>query len=166
MYICVPCIRKFIIIIILSKCHYYSKLKGDAIYTSTCLLGLKQCVEAVDSIKLLDLVFANFTDLKLVPVDSGLVTPDTYHPPFSIDVLLPHINNNLNSEFSYRIYSAGNSTLLYNILSTHDWSSVYETTSVDTAVASLNAAVRGAMEQQFLVAIAASPNSLPGSPTP
>jgi hypothetical protein len=28
-----------------------------------------------------------------------------------------------------------------------DWSSVYETTSVDTAVASLSAAVHGAMEQ-------------------
>jgi hypothetical protein len=131
----------------LPKCHYYSKLKGDAIYTSTCLLGLRQCVEAVDSINMLGLVFANFTDLKLVPVDSGLVTPDTYHPPFSIDVLLPYVNNNnLKSEISYRIYSAGNYTLLYNILTTYDWSSVYETTSVDTAVANLNAAVRGAME--------------------
>jgi hypothetical protein len=105
----------------LPKCHYYSKLKGDAMYTSTCLLGLRQCVEAVDSINLLDLVFANFTDLKLVPVDSHLVTPDTYHPPLSIDVLLPHINNNLNSEFSYRIYSGGNYTLLYNLLSSNDW---------------------------------------------
>jgi hypothetical protein len=94
-----------------------------------------------------DLVFGNFSDLKLVPVDSGLVTPDTYHPPFSIDVLLPHVDNNLNSEIRYLIYATGNYTLLYNILSTHGWSSVYETTSVDTAVASLNAAVHGAMEQ-------------------
>jgi hypothetical protein len=86
----------------LPKCHYYSKLKGDAIYTSTCLLGLRQGVEAVDSINMLDLVFANFTDVKLVPADSGLVTPDTYHPPFSIDVLLPHVNN-LKSEISYLI---------------------------------------------------------------
>jgi hypothetical protein len=130
----------------LSKCHYYSKLKEDAIYTSTCLLGLRQCVEAVDSINLLDLVFANFSDLKLVPVDSGLVTPDTYHPPLSIDVLLPHVNNNLNSEINYLIYSAGNYTLLYNLLSTYDWSSIYETNSVERAVASLNAAVHGAME--------------------
>jgi hypothetical protein len=38
-------------------------------------------------------------------------------------------------------------TLLYNLLSACDWSSVYETSSVDAAVASLNAAVRGAMEQ-------------------
>jgi hypothetical protein len=34
------------------------------------------------------------------------------------------------------------------------------------AVASLNAAVRGAMEQAFLVAIAAIPNSLTGSCIP
>jgi hypothetical protein len=73
----------------LPNCHYYSKLKGDAIYTSTCLLGLRQCVEAIDTPSMLDLVFANFTDLKSVPAHSGLVTPDTYHPPLSIDVFLP-----------------------------------------------------------------------------
>jgi hypothetical protein len=73
----------------LSKCHYYSKLKGDAIYTSTCLLGPRQCAEAIDSLNMLDLVFANFTDLKSVPAHSGLVTPDTYHPPLSIDVFCP-----------------------------------------------------------------------------
>jgi hypothetical protein len=65
----------------------------------------------------------------------------------SIDVFLPHINNNLNSEFSYRNFAAGNYTLLYNILSACDWSGVYETSSVDVAVASLNAAVRGAIQQ-------------------
>jgi hypothetical protein len=130
----------------LLKCHYYSKLKGDAIYSSTYFLGLRQCVEAVDSLNLLELVFANFTDLKSVPAYSGFVTPDTYHLPLSIDVFLPYSNNNLNCEFSYRIFAAGNYTLLYNIPSTYDWSSVYETTSVDVAVASLNTAVSGAME--------------------
>jgi hypothetical protein len=89
----------------------------------------------------------HFTDLKSVPADSGLLTPDTYHPPLSIDVFLPHVNNNLNCEFSYRNFAAGNYTLLYNIPSACDWSSVYETSSVDVAVTSLNAAVRGAMEQ-------------------
>jgi hypothetical protein len=101
----------------------------------------------IDSINILDLVFANFTDLKFVPADSGLITPDKYLPLLSIDVLLPHVNNNLNSEFSYQIYSAGNYTLLYNLLSRYDWSSVYETPSVDTAVASLSAAVSVAMDK-------------------
>jgi hypothetical protein len=149
----------------LPNCHYYSKLKGDAIYTSTCLLGLRQCIEAVDTLTMLDLVFANFTDLKSVPADSGLVAPDTYHPPLNTDVFLPNVNNNLNYEFSYRIFAAGNYILLY-ILSAYDWSSVYETSSVDVAVVSLNAAVRGAMEQAIPVGIAASLNSITGSPIP
>jgi hypothetical protein len=55
----------------LPKCHYYSKLKGDTIYTSTCLLVLSRCVEAVDTRKMLDLVIANFTELKSVPVSQS-----------------------------------------------------------------------------------------------
>jgi hypothetical protein len=78
---------------------------------------------------------------------SELVAPDKYHPPLNIDVFLPKVNNNLNYEFSYRIFAAGNYTLLYNILSAYDCSSVYKTSSVDVAVARLNAAVRGAMDQ-------------------
>jgi hypothetical protein len=132
---------------LLPKCYYYSKLKGDAKYTSTCLLGLRKCVEIIDTPNMLDLDFANFTDLNSVSADSDFVTSATYHPPLSIDVFLPHFINNLNYEFSYRNSAAGNYTLLYNILSACDWSSVYETPSVDVAVASLNGAVRGAMEQ-------------------
>ncbi|PNF41595.1 hypothetical protein B7P43_G11563 [Cryptotermes secundus] len=131
----------------ISSCHYYSKLKGDSIYTSTCFLGLWQCVEAVDIINMFDPVFANFTQLKYVAADSGLVAPDIYHPPLNIDVLLPNVNSNLNCEFSYQNFAAGNYALLYNILSTYDWSSVYETSSVDVAVASLSVALRSAMEQ-------------------
>jgi hypothetical protein len=52
----------------LANYHYSSKVKGDATYTSTCLPGLRQWVEAV----------ADFTDLKSVSADSGLVKPDTY----------------------------------------------------------------------------------------
>jgi hypothetical protein len=44
----------------LPNCCYYSKLKGDAIYTSACLLGLRQLIKLADSRNLLDLVFANF----------------------------------------------------------------------------------------------------------
>jgi hypothetical protein len=43
--------------------------------------------------------------------------------------------------------------LLYNILSTHDWSCVYGSTSVDSAVASLNAAAQDAMEQTIACGI-------------
>jgi hypothetical protein len=80
----------------LPNCHVYSNVKGDAIYTFTCRLGRRQCIETVHKLNLLELVFANFTDLKSVPDDSHLVKPDIYHPPFSIDVYLPHDNNNIN----------------------------------------------------------------------
>jgi hypothetical protein len=51
-----------------------------------------------------------------------------------------------NYVYSYRKFSSGDYALLYNILSTFDWSCVYGTTSVDSAVACLNAAVQDAME--------------------
>jgi hypothetical protein len=41
---------------------------------------------------MLDVVFANFTELKSVPADSGLVAPHIHHPPVSIDVFLSHVN--------------------------------------------------------------------------
>jgi hypothetical protein len=81
---------------------------------------------------MLDLVFANFTDLKSVPADSGLVAPDKYHPPLNIDVSLPNVNNNLIMssviEFSHQA-----TTLCFT---------TFTTSSVDVAVASLNAALR------------------------
>jgi hypothetical protein len=46
----------------------------------------------------------------------------------------------------YRKFSSGDYALLYNIISNFDWSCVYGTTSVDSAVACLNAAVQDAME--------------------
>jgi hypothetical protein len=103
----------------LLKCHYYSKLKGNTIYTSTYLLGLRKCAEAVDSLNIIDLVFANFTDVKSVPADSGLDTPDfLYITLFWVLIsLFPHVNNNLICEFSYRNFAAGTYTLLDNILS-------------------------------------------------
>jgi hypothetical protein len=42
----------------LPNSHYYSKLKGDAIYTSMCLLNLNQCIDIVGSSNLLDLIFS------------------------------------------------------------------------------------------------------------
>jgi hypothetical protein len=31
------------------RCRFYSQLSGDAAYTSTCPLDLRQCIEAADS---------------------------------------------------------------------------------------------------------------------
>jgi hypothetical protein len=63
-------------------CHYYSKLKGDAIYSFTCLLNLHLCIDADDRTNLLELIFYNFSDIGITFLDSGIIKPDIYHPPF------------------------------------------------------------------------------------
>lgn len=72
-----------------SGCHYYFKLKGDAVYTSMCLLNPRQHIDAVSSSNLLDLIFVNFNDLCITFTDSGIVKPDTYHPDLVIDFFRP-----------------------------------------------------------------------------
>jgi hypothetical protein len=64
----------------LPNSHYYSKLKGDAIYASMCLLTLSQCIDTVGSSNLLDLIFSNMSDLCISRVHPELVKPDNYHP--------------------------------------------------------------------------------------
>jgi hypothetical protein len=98
----------------LSNCHYYSKLKGDAIYTSACLLGLRQLIESADRRNLLDLVFANFPDLMPIPADSGLVKPDVYHPPLIILIHFQHLPKNPTCTMWYRNFSTGNYTLQFS----------------------------------------------------
>jgi hypothetical protein len=122
-------------------CKIYSKLRGDAIYTSTCFLGLGQRVDADYSGNMLDLVFSNITDLHINFSDIGIVKPDVYHPPLSIEMplLLKHVSKT--SEFSHFKYACGDYTLLYHIFSSHDWSRVYSESSVGAAVDSLSCAV-------------------------
>jgi hypothetical protein len=129
----------------LPNSYYYSKLKGDAIYTSTCLLNLNQCTDNVGSSNLLDLIFSNLSDLRITPVDPGRIKPDNYHPPLITNIYLPFTTCIQNYVYSYRKFSSEDYALFYNIL-TFDWSCVYGTTSVDSAVACLNAAVQDAME--------------------
>jgi hypothetical protein len=128
----------------LPNSHYYCKLKGEAIYTSTCLLNLNQCIVTDHTSNLLDLIFNNLSDLDISPVDPGLIKPDIYHPPFIINVSLLLSNCSQSVVCSYRKFSSGNYALLYHILSTADWSCVYGTSSVDSAVTCLNAVVQDA----------------------
>jgi hypothetical protein len=130
----------------LPNSHYYSELKGDAIYASTCLLNLSQCIDTDGNGNLLDLTFSNTSDLVITNVDPGLIKPDYYHPPLLINVNLPSATCTQNYIHFYRKFSSGNYALLYNILSSFDWSSVYGTTTVDAAVTCLNTAVQDAME--------------------
>ena len=117
--------------------QYCSKLKGEAIFTSMCLLGLSQHNYSHNSGNLLDLVFYNFTNVSVNYDIHVLVSPDTYHLPFVTEVQLPIRKSNQLSNISFRKYSSGGYLLLYNTLTTYDWSSLYNETSFDTAVARL-----------------------------
>jgi hypothetical protein len=68
----------------LPNSHYYSKLKGDAIYTSTCLLNLNQRIDIVGSSNLFDLIFSNLSDLRITPVDPGLIKPDYHYNTYQL----------------------------------------------------------------------------------
>jgi hypothetical protein len=73
----------------LHETQFYTKLKGDAIHSAICYLGLNQQNHSVKGSNLLDLVFSNFVDTSFDEVDHGLVHSDPFHPPFSIDRTIP-----------------------------------------------------------------------------
>jgi hypothetical protein len=64
-----------------------------------------------------------------------------------IDITLILASPTQNCGYSYRKFASGDDTLLYNILSSYDWSCVYDTSSVYAAVARLSVVVQDAMEQ-------------------
>jgi hypothetical protein len=70
------------------NCHYYSELKGDAIYTSTCLLNHSQCINTAGSVNRLDLIIYNFSVLCITLPTLELSSLKNYHPPFVIDIYL------------------------------------------------------------------------------
>jgi hypothetical protein len=71
----------------------------------------------------------------------GLVQSDHFRPPFIIDCAMPIRRCKQNVNISYKSFSAGDHEVLYNALSTYDWSSLYNETSADAAVDRLNFAV-------------------------
>jgi hypothetical protein len=93
------------------------------------------------------LSFSYFIMLRITFVHYGIVKPDNYHPPLVIDIYLPFVSWIQNYECPYLKFASGDYTKLYDILSIYDWSCVHDTTSVDAAVAGLNATVQNAMKQ-------------------
>jgi hypothetical protein len=95
-------------------------------------------------------------------VDPAIVKPDNYHhPPLIIDIYLSFATCTQNYKYSYRTFVSGDYTLHYNVLSTFKCSCVYGTTSVDAAVASVNAVVQDAMEQAICHGIISSQAKFP-----
>jgi hypothetical protein len=123
-----------------SSSYSYIKLKGEAIYTSTYLLGLSQHNYSRNNGNLLDLIFSNITDFSINFDVQSLVHPDVYHPPFVTELQLPTRRSNMFSSIS-----PGDYLMLHNTLSTYDWSPFYNETSVDAAVDGLTVAVTHAI---------------------
>jgi hypothetical protein len=71
------------------NCHFYTKLKGDVIHSSTCFLGLNQHNYPDSGSNLLDLVFSIFFYLSVDHAEHCLVQPDHFHSPLIIDCTMP-----------------------------------------------------------------------------
>ena len=69
----------------LSNCHFYSKLKSYASYTSICLLGLTLLVATDNS---LELVYSNFNRVSTLFADVCVVKSDSCHPSLAIGISL------------------------------------------------------------------------------
>jgi hypothetical protein len=94
------------------------------ISNATCLPGLFQHNYARNDDNLLDLIFSNVTDFSINYDVHSLVHPDVYHPPFVTELTLPSRRSNMLPNISSRKYSSGDYLMIYNTLSTYDWSSV------------------------------------------
>jgi hypothetical protein len=92
---------------------FYSKLKGDAIYTSTSLWGLTQRLLTDGS---LDLVFNNFDRVGTFFADEGVVKPDAFRQPIAIEIPSDLINSMSYHAHSYRKYTPGDYSLLFSFL--------------------------------------------------
>ena len=69
----------------LPNCHFYPKLEGDAIYTSTCFLG---CTQHPDK------DFTNFDHLSMWFADEGVLKPAACHPPIVTEIRYALHNSN------------------------------------------------------------------------
>jgi hypothetical protein len=81
-------------------------------------------------VNLLDLVFANFHNVTVAISDFELVVPDTYHPPLCTDLNIL-TSSSQSMLYSFRNYPRGDYALLYEMLSSYDWSFVFKQSSVD-----------------------------------
>jgi hypothetical protein len=141
----------------LPNCHYYSKIKGNLIHATSCLLGLYQHNSSVPNSALLDRVLTNINDLRVSVSDFPMVAPDNYHPPL-------HLNLKLTVDFQPAVmtpqlsYKRGDYLLLYATFSNCDWSCVLNENSVHSAVHDLTARVTEAINE-------AIPSLIPNSST-
>jgi hypothetical protein len=127
----------------LPNCYLYSKLTGDTIYTSTCLLGLTQHLLTNSS---LDLVFTNFDRVSTLFANIGVVKPNAFLLRNVIEIPLDLHNSVSYHGHSYCKCASGDYSLLFSFLSNYDWSCVYSNNTVDAAVGSFTNVILQAMD--------------------
>jgi hypothetical protein len=101
----------------LPNCYFYSKLKDEAIYISTSLLGLTQFLLTESS---LVLVFTNFDRVGTFFANVGVVEPDAFHPPIFIEIPLDLHNSTSYHAHSYGKYISGDYSFLFSFLFNYD----------------------------------------------
>jgi hypothetical protein len=150
-----------------SEVPSYSEVKGDALYTSTWLLSLRQCTAALGKTTCLTWVFLNSSHFGITFVDNEIVMPDTYHSPLIINIQ-PHwklrasLLQSCIEEFyiTFSRLTPGLSHVCRGVRNQElpcwrgpaaiyqtDGSGVYDATTVDDTVASFNATVPDAKEK-------------------
>jgi hypothetical protein len=125
--------------------HYYTKIRGDVVHSAACYLGLSQYNLTIQKNNLLDLVFANFFCVNVTISNFDLVEPDVFHPSLVIDLSNTIVFSHSQPTRLSRDYARGDYFLLYNILSSYDWSCVYNKSSSDSAVNQLKSVVTDAL---------------------
>jgi hypothetical protein len=125
----------------LRNSYYYNKIKGKSIHTAICFLGLDQYNNPIINSALLNLVFANISDVSASISSSPVLTLDKYHPPLLLDFDLS-LKCHRVSLTPRRSYAQGDYLLLCNGLRHSDWFYIRNENSLDPAVNNLTAIVR------------------------
>jgi hypothetical protein len=84
------------------------------IYFATCFFCLNQHNYPDNGRNLLDLFSSNFPDLSVVQAAYGLVQPDNFHPPSTLDYSMPFQCYKQNFNISTKRFSAEDYAVLYN----------------------------------------------------
>jgi hypothetical protein len=125
--------------------HYCTKIRGDVVHSAACYLGLSQYNLTTKNKNLLDLVFANFSCVNVTISNFDVVEPDVFHPSMVIDLSSTIVSSHSQPTRLSRDYARGDYFLLYNFLSSYDWSCVYDQSSSDSALNHLKSVVTDAL---------------------
>ena len=100
------------------------------------ICDLKQCNTIKNFMsRFLDLVLSNLNNVEISRCEQPLIKEDMYHPALDLCVQLNfrYKDNNIHSSYTYD-YAKGNYDMLYNLISSIDWSVLTETQDANQAL--------------------------------